>query len=59
MAGTRAKTQPIGSSEWIQNEREQTSQFVDQDVEEFGFSVRNELEWLNEHMADVFARNNV
>lgn len=59
MASTRTKTQPIGSSGWIENEREQSAQYVDQEVEEFGYSVRNELEWLNEHMGDIFARNNV
>ena len=48
---------PVGSAQWIQNEREQASQFVDQEVEEFSYSARNELEWLNEHMADVFSRD--
>ena len=59
MANTRTKTTPIGSSGWTENEREQSMQFVDQEVEEFGYSVRNELEWLNEHMGDIFARNTV
>ena len=59
MASTRTKPQPVGSSGWIQTERDQSAQFVDQEVEEFGYSVRNELEWLNEHMGDIFARNNV
>jgi hypothetical protein len=55
MAAPRSKAQPIGSSQWIQNERQQASDFIAQEVEEFGFSARNELEWLNEHMADVFS----
>ena len=59
MAGARAKSQAIGSSEWIQNEREQSAQFMDQEVEEFSYSVRNELEWLNEHMAEIFSKNQV
>lgn len=59
MASIRTKNQPTGSAAWTKNEREQSTQFVDQEVEEFGYSVRNELEWLNEHMGDIFARNNV
>ena len=59
MASTRTKTQPVGSAGWIQSERDQSAQFVDQEVEEFGYNVRNELDWLNGHMGDIFARNNV
>lgn len=50
---------PVGSSQWIQNEREQANEFVEQDVEEFSYSVRNELDWLNEHMADIFSKTQV
>lgn len=59
MAGTRTKTIPTGSTAWIQNEREQATQFVAQDCEEFSYSVRNELEWLQEHMSEVFTKNHV
>ena len=44
----------VGSSNWIAQEREQISQFQEQELEDFVFSARNETEWLNEHMADVF-----
>lgn len=43
--------------QWIKDEREQLAQLVEQDVEEFSYSARNELEWLNEHMADIFSKN--
>ncbi|CAK4032513.1 C-type lectin [Lecanosticta acicola] len=60
MAATRSKaTPPVGSSQWIQNEKEHADQFVTQEVEEFSYSVRNELEWLNEHMADIFSKTQV
>ena len=59
MAGAAAKKLPVGSSEWIQNERVQTGQYVAQEAEEFGFSVRNEMEWLNEHMAEIFSKGQV
>ena len=55
----RFKTAPVGSSQWIQNEREQAADFVDMEVEEFGFAASNEMEWLNEHMAEIFANNQV
>ena len=57
MGSVRTKAQPVGSAGWIQNEREQAKEFVDQEVEELSFSVRNELEWLNEHMAEIFSKN--
>ena len=58
MATARSKTQtPIGSSQWIQQERDQTAQFLDQEIEEFTYSARNELDWLNEHMAEIFSRD--
>ena len=58
MAAARVPTNvPIGSSSWIQNENEQHSQFLSQEAEDFGFAVRNEFEWRNEHMADIFTKN--
>ncbi|KAK7518448.1 uncharacterized protein IWZ02DRAFT_522682 [Phyllosticta citriasiana] len=49
----------VGSAPWILSERQQVDQFVEQEAEEFSYSVRNELEWLNEHMADIFSQNQV
>ena len=46
---------PVGSAPWIFSERKQANQFINEEVEEFGFSVRNDLDWLNEHMQDIFA----
>ncbi|KAK4552018.1 hypothetical protein LTR86_010695 [Recurvomyces mirabilis] len=59
MAASKAKTAPVGSANWIQSERDQARVFVDQEAEEFSFSVRNDLEWLNEHMAEVLSDGNV
>ncbi|KAG9528495.1 hypothetical protein KCU93_g4298, partial [Aureobasidium melanogenum] len=55
----RFKTAPVGSSQWIQTEREQAAEFVDMEVEEFGYAAQNEMEWLNEHMAEIFSSNPV
>ena len=58
MAASRARL-PIGSAPWVLNERNQVEEILQQDVEEFSFSVRNEMEWLNEHMAEIFAPGNL
>lgn len=53
----RTKIPAIGSAGWILEERHQSNHLVTQELEDFSFTVRNELEWLNEHMFDVFANN--
>nr|OQO23316.1 hypothetical protein B0A51_09451 [Rachicladosporium sp. CCFEE 5018] len=55
---SRAKA-AIGSAEWVKNERAQSDLFIEQDAEEFVYAVRNELEWLNEHMSDIFTKGTV
>ena len=55
----RFKTAPVGSSQWIQTERDQAGEFVDMEIEEFGYAAQNEMEWLNEHMAEIFSSNPV
>lgn len=57
MAATHSKAPVIGSAQWILEERHQSNDLVSQELEDFGFSVRNELDWLNEHMAEIFAQN--
>lgn len=58
MTSVRGKGQPaIGSARWVYDERDVAQQFIDQEVEEFAFSARTELEWLNEHMSDMFSNN--
>ncbi|RDI89592.1 Benzoate 4-monooxygenase [Venturia inaequalis] len=59
MTATTRKLPPVGSAPWIVSERRQANDLVDQEVEEFEYSVRNEMEWLNEHMHDIFAGNNM
>ena len=46
-------------AQWIQDENRQITQFAAQEVEDFMFSARNEVEWLNEHMADIFSTSQV
>ncbi|KAF2096680.1 hypothetical protein NA57DRAFT_78278 [Rhizodiscina lignyota] len=56
MAATRPKV-PVGSAQWFLGERQQANELVDQEVEEFTYSVRNEMEWLNEHMTEILNAN--
>ena len=60
MAAIRARGQPcVGSAQWIQDENAQMSLFCSQEAEDFAFSARNEVEWLNEHMAEIFSKEPV
>ena len=47
----------VGSVAWIEEERNAAQQLIEAEVEEFTFSARNELDWLNEHMAEIFDEN--
>ena len=55
-AGPRVQ-KPVGSAAWIATEKENFAQLVDQEMEEIEYPVRHEMDWLNEHMAEVFASN--
>ncbi|KAL4998467.1 hypothetical protein BDV10DRAFT_72486 [Aspergillus recurvatus] len=58
MAAASARAQkPVGSAAWISAEKENCTQLVDQEMDEIEFPVRYEMEWLNEHMAEVFSNN--
>jgi hypothetical protein len=58
MAAIRAASRvQVGSAAWISEERASALQIADTEAEEFAFSARNELDWLNEHMAEIFSEN--
>ena len=53
-----AKTAPqVGSSAWIAAEKENILQLLHQEKEELVYPAQHELEWLNEHMTEIFSRN--
>ncbi len=58
-AAMRPTQMSVGSKSWIRDENAQVAQFCAQEIEDFTFSARNEVEWLNEHMADIFSKNQV
>ena len=49
----------VGSTPWIAEERAAALQIAEAEAEEFAFSARNEVDWLNEHMAEIFSKNQV
>lgn len=60
MAPIRANPRlQVGSASWISEERSSALQIVESEAEEFTFSARNEVDWLNEHMAEIFSENQV
>ncbi len=60
MATMRANPRlQVGSAAWVTEERTSAFQIVDTEAEEFTFSARNDVEWLNEHMAEIFSKNHV
>ncbi|KAE8447784.1 hypothetical protein EG329_010178 [Mollisiaceae sp. DMI_Dod_QoI] len=60
MAALRANPRlQVGSTPWIAEERGTALQFAGEETEEFTFSARNDLDWLNEHMAEIFSKNQV
>jgi len=60
MASVRSRAQvPVGSAQWMHDENDQILQFGVQEAEDFAFAARNEVEWLNEHMADIFTKTQV
>lgn len=60
MAASGARTQrPVGSAAWVSTEKENISQLVEQEMEEIEYPVAHEMDWLNEHMAEIFENNNL
>jgi hypothetical protein len=57
MAMRRGPPLAVGSAAWIAEERNSAMRMAESEIEEFAFSARNEIDWLNEHMAEIFSEN--
>ncbi|OJD26210.1 hypothetical protein ACJ73_02409, partial [Blastomyces percursus] len=55
-ATTRAQ-RAVGSSTWIAAEKENIQQLINQEMDEIEYPAQNEMDWLNEHMAEIFSKN--
>ncbi|KAB8349618.1 hypothetical protein FH972_023638 [Carpinus fangiana] len=53
----RTAKHPAGSAAWVLDERLQAANAVTHEADDFAFSASNHMEWLNEHMAEIFSRN--
>jgi len=47
----------VGSAAWITSEKENVLQLLNQEKEEIVYPAQHEMDWLNEHMAEIFSRN--
>ncbi|KAK5064900.1 hypothetical protein LTR84_000734 [Exophiala bonariae] len=49
----------VGSASWITAEKENALQLLQNEREEIVFPAQHQLQWLNEHMAEIFSKSNV
>lgn len=55
-----ARTQvPVGSVPWINAEKENVMRLLEQEEEELLYPAQHEMEWLNEHMAEIFCQSHL
>ncbi|RMD44369.1 hypothetical protein DV735_g703, partial [Chaetothyriales sp. CBS 134920] len=54
-----AKKSQIGSAAWISAEKENVRQLLQGEKEELVFPAQHEIEWLNEHMEEIFSKRHV
>lgn len=57
MAMRGAPRVTVGSTAWVAEERDSARTIAHCEIDEFSFSARNEMDWLNEHMAEIFSEN--
>ncbi|PHH65338.1 hypothetical protein CDD81_2750 [Ophiocordyceps australis] len=49
----------VASAAWVADERSAALQMLHSEVDEFSYSARNEVDWLNEHMGGIFNENEI
>lgn len=54
-----AKSAAVGSASWISAEKENALQLLQNEKEEVVFPAQHQLEWLNEHMGEIFSRSHM
>ncbi|RMZ82690.1 hypothetical protein DV738_g1582, partial [Chaetothyriales sp. CBS 135597] len=54
-----AKNSQVGSAAWISAEKENVRQLLKEEKEELVFPAQHEIEWLNEHMEEIFSKRHV
>lgn len=51
---SRVHLHDVGSAQWIVTERLDALHKEEEHFEDFAITIRNEFDWLNEHMAEIF-----
>ncbi|KAI0159710.1 hypothetical protein GGR57DRAFT_435308 [Xylariaceae sp. FL1272] len=49
----------VASAPWIEEERSTAIHIAQSEIDEFTFAARNDCDWLNEHMNDIFSENRI
>jgi hypothetical protein len=49
----------VGSAPWVKAEKENVRQLLEQEKEELIYPAQHEMEWLNEHMAEIFSKSHL
>lgn len=47
----------VGSTDWMDQEAQVVENLIYAEMEDFAYEARRELEWINEHMADIMGGN--
>ena len=54
-----ARTTAVGTASWIAAEKENAVQLLQNEKEEVIYPAQHQLEWLNEHMAEIFSQSHL
>ena len=54
-----ARATTVGTAAWIAAEKENALQLLQNEKEEVTYPAQHQLEWLNEHMAEIFSKSHL
>jgi len=54
-----SKATTVGTSPWIAAEKENALQLLQNEKEEVIYPAQHQLEWLNEHIAEIFSKSHL
>ncbi|KAI1628283.1 hypothetical protein EDD37DRAFT_607054 [Exophiala viscosa] len=53
------RTTAVGSTAWISAEKENALQLLESEKDELVYPAQHQLEWLNEHMSEIFSKSHL
>lgn len=54
-----ARATAVGTASWIAAEKENALHLLQNEKEEVIYPAQHQLEWLNEHMAEIFSKGHL